>query len=569
MTSYITLLSKIEQFCNAHLQIKKYGGEFREQMPNFSTKDEKYPVVFVEPLSDLEDLNTNQFSINVYCVDIIQKDRSNLNTILSDCQLILKDMYVYYTNDMDVQLDVVGTASMTPLNNYDSDYVAGWVMGITFEVATYGPCEIPMNPIIPIPVECQDGNVENSDQSYQSTVASGGLLVLPDVNILVKDQNGNILSDADYPSVQDEEITVTIPECQDANYRIADTANNTLYEGTIPSGGNLDQTITNTAVSNSDDSYTASVLAQGSLELPDVTFDVHNSLGNTVSSATIPSVNSAILVAPDGVVHLKKENDGTITNVTTASGSTTDYTVLNNDITVNLANPFEIHATDPLDIRLHNQNGNNITPQSVVYQGNANHVTITINTASFIPIGATLPKTGQTTSYATGDDGATQRGRLTNFLTLPSNNPFGNTNRFTNKTGGQTYTNSVAIDWTTYNGSTVLAYYWGDTTTRAWATQLTQYTSSTIDGLTGWNLYNINEAMNIMNFSYPSSYLYNYAPFNLTRRYHWVSTNQTGTTGIITETAAGSGAPFTTASKTNALWGIWTRVCTVNGTTIS
>jgi hypothetical protein len=124
MTSYITLLSKIEQFCNAHLQIKKYGGEFREQMPNLSTKDEKYPVVFVEPVSDLEDLNTNQFSINVYCVDIIQKDRANLNTIVSDCQLILKDMYVYYTNDMDAQLDVVGTSTMTPINNFDLDYVA-------------------------------------------------------------------------------------------------------------------------------------------------------------------------------------------------------------------------------------------------------------------------------------------------------------------------------------------------------------------------------------------------------------------------------------------------------------
>lgn len=183
------------------------------------------------------------------------------------------------------------------------------------------------------------------------------------------------------------------------------------------------------------------------------------------------------------------------------------------------------------------------------------------------PVGIKLMKTGQTTSYATGDDGATQRGRATNFTTLASNNPFGNTNRFTNKTGGQTYTTSVAIDWSTYDGSTVLAYYYGDSTTRAWATQLTQYTSSTIDGLTGWNLFNIQEALNIMNFSFPGTYLYNYAPFNLTRRYMWVSTNQTGTTGIATETAGPN--PFTSASKTNALWGIWVRVCTVTGTTIT
>lgn len=207
MTSYITLLSKIEQFCNAHLQIKKYGGEFREQMPNFSTQNEKYPVVFVEPVSDLEDLNTNQFSINVYCVDIIQKDRANLNSIVSDCQLILKDLYVYYRNDMDIQLDVVGTSTMTPVNNFDSDYVAGWVMSITFEVSSYGACEIPMNPITPEPpVYCEGGSVENSDGTYTATVPSGGLLILPDTtyNFIV---NG-VTTSVTIPSLKDETFNI-------------------------------------------------------------------------------------------------------------------------------------------------------------------------------------------------------------------------------------------------------------------------------------------------------------------------------------------------------------------------
>jgi len=513
MTSYITLLSKIEQFCNAHLQIKKYGGEFREQMPNFSTKNEKYPVVFVEPVSDLEDLNTNQFSINVYCVDIIQKDRANLNTIVSDCQLILKDMYVYYTNDMDMQLDVVGTSTMTPINNFDLDYVAGWVMSITFEVATYGPCEIPIEPITPTPVECQDGSVENSDGSYTSTVASGGLLVLPDVNLVVKDQDGNILSDETYPSVQDEEIIVTLPACDPATY------------------------------------------------------DLYNSVPTLITSGSIDCGDNATITAPDGIVHIKHEADGTIANVSTPSNATTEYIIQNNDITVNGGNGFVIHAEEPLDILLQNQSGGTITAQSVTYNGNQDHVHIVINTSSFSPIGATLQKTGQTTSYATGDDGATQRGRLTNFTTLASNNPHGNTNRFTNKNGGQGYGQNVAIDWSTYNGSTVLAYYFGDSTTRTWSAQLTQYTSSTIDGLTGWQLFNIYEAMNIMNFSFPGGFVYNYAPFNLTRRYMFVSTNQTGTNAISTETAGPN--PFTTAQKVSSLWGIWVRVCTVTGTTIS
>ena len=192
---------------------------------------------------------------------------------------------------------------------------------------------------------------------------------------------------------------------------------------------------------------------------------------------------------------------------------------------------------------------------------------IELKTESDPPVGATLMKTGQTVSTSANDDGAEQQGRLVNFTTLENKNPFGNTNRFTSKVGTQVYTDSVVIDWSTYDGTTVLAYYHGDANTRAWATQLTQHISSTLNGLTGWKLFNIYQAMNIMNFSFPGTYLYNYAPFNLTRRYHWVSTNQTGATGISTETAGPN--PFTTVAKTSGLWGIWVRVCTVTGTTIS
>lgn len=187
--------------------------------------------------------------------------------------------------------------------------------------------------------------------------------------------------------------------------------------------------------------------------------------------------------------------------------------------------------------------------------------------ASSAPVGAKLPKTGQTTSYATGDDGATQRGRLSSFLVLPSNNPFGNTNRFTSKTGTQTYTNKVAYDWSTYDGTTVLAYYFGDVNTRPWATQCTQYTASTIDGLNGWYLANFQEMNNILNCQLWSNFMLNYAPFNSSLRYYWISTNPTGTGGVATDLA--TVGIYISIAKTSALYGMWCRVCTVTGTTIS
>lgn len=357
--------------------------------------------------------------------------------------------------------------------------------------------------------------------------------------------------------------------CSPASYIITDSNDLELYNGTIASGLSDTIVIRDASVENSDASYSDVIVAEGTLVLPDIRVDVVNSASTIVNTTTSPSVQDVTISAPDGTVNIKKFGDGTIHSEVVASGATVNYSVADNAITVNNANSFTIDATDPLDIRLQDSNGTTLTPNSVTPNQGSHHVDIVLPAAP-APTYATarVLKTGQTVSTATYDDGDLERGRLTSFLVLSTPNPFGNTNRFTNKTGGQTYTNSVAYDWSTFDGSSVSAYYFGDSNTRTWATQLSQYATSTIDGLSNWYLFNIHEAFSLMNFSYPNSYLYGYAPFSLTRRYMWVSTNETGTTGIATETAMG-GAPFTASNKASGLWGIWTRVCTVSGTTIT
>ena len=129
------------------------------------------------------------------------------------------------------------------------------------------------------------------------------------------------------------------------------------------------------------------------------------------------------------------------------------------------------------------------------------------------PVGQTLMKTGQTTSYRTGDDGDIEAGRATSFTVLAENNPWGNTDRFTDTAGGQTYTNRIIVDWSTYNGSTVLGYYqlaspllqtWNQAIDWGLALSIGSFTS-------GWALPNINELMNIMNWKLSANL--NYAPF--------------------------------------------------------
>lgn len=399
MTSYIQLLNKIEAFCLAHKQIQKYGGEFREQMPNFSTKDTKYPMVFVSPSNGAPLYDTNEITLDIYCVDIIQKGRENLNTIVSDCHLILTDLYIYFSQGSDLTIDVLGTPSQTPLNNLDLDYVAGWMMTITFQVEGWCVAAIPMGDI-PSGQGCEDATyiVEYEDGTpiETGTIASGATKTIEVPNC---------------------------PACDSANWTLLDTDGNVLDSGTIPSGG------------------------------------------------------SANITAPDGHVHIKKENDGTIANVFVLSGGTEDYIVNNNDISVNGVLEFDIHATDALDIRLRNTDNDVLTPASVTHAGShativlpdsqinvngvdegdvvsvktidvnitdgtnpvtpdavslvGNTLTIEVPAGGVAPVGAMPLKTGQTISYATDDDGDIERGRP--LFTLPVVNSVQTLNHFGHK----------------------------------------------------------------------------------------------------------------------------------------
>jgi hypothetical protein len=186
---------------------------------------------------------------------------------------------------------------------------------------------------------------------------------------------------------------------------------------------------------------------------------------------------------------------------------------------------------------------------------------------------AKLMKTGQTTSYRTGDDGDLEAGRNVDFTTLAENNVFGNTNRFTDELGGQTYTDNIVIDWSTYDGATVLGYKrtdnglninWNSAIDDALAVSIGTFT-------TGWRLPNICEIINICNYSKPASRFLGYSPFVFSGAFtYWSSTTTaTSTSGAVTfvnNTAVIAGTSKTTSS---AMRYFAVRTFTVTGTTLS
>lgn len=200
---------------------------------------------------------------------------------------------------------------------------------------------------------------------------------------------------------------------------------------------------------------------------------------------------------------------------------------------------------------------------------------IEIKPVSDPPVGATLMKTGQTVSFRTGDDGDIEAGRATSFFVLESNNPFSNTDRFTDTLGGQVYTNDIVIDWSTYNGTTVLGwqripfpalgdYDWDQAIDSALI-----YSISTFN--TGWRVPNIAEYFSLFNWDNPSQNKINYPPFNLDLNL-WSSTTDINDTSIAFYSPGSPiNAHIARQDKTNAgfMKTLYIRTFTVSGTILT
>jgi len=198
---------------------------------------------------------------------------------------------------------------------------------------------------------------------------------------------------------------------------------------------------------------------------------------------------------------------------------------------------------------------------------------IDIKPESDPPVGATLMKTGQTTSYRTGDDGDIEAGRATSFTVLSENNPFGNTNRFTDELGGQTYTNNIVIDWSTFNGTNVLGLSRAVIATgKSWNTSIDECLAFSVGTFTsGWRLPNIKEVFNFLNYANDQNNLLNYSPINITSlgRVYWSSNTALNSTtqAYVLNNIGGIGVAVKTTTVAFTYFPI--RTFTVTGTTLT
>jgi hypothetical protein len=217
-------------------------------------------------------------------------------------------------------------------------------------------------------------------------------------------------------------------------------------------------------------------------------------LGNPIDA----TYNGTEIVVALSCADARVSNSDDSYDVNVVSGG--DLELPDEDITLNGGAFLTKPSVKDQDIELVDTSDAPITPDSIV--GNK----IVVDTsAGGSTLGAMPLKTGQTTSYATGDDGDLQRGRLVNYTTLPYNNGFGTTDRFTDVLGGQTFTSNIVIDWSTWDGGTdVLGFILSSKSTlnlgiQDWATWIAGQPYTT-DGFGDWYITNAREMLSIFDY---------------------------------------------------------------------
>ncbi len=210
-----------------------------------------------------------------------------------------------------------------------------------------------------------------------------------------------------------------------------------------------------------------------------------------------------------------------------------------------------------------------ITPESVTVVGN--DVEVEVASSGAAPSGRELMKTGQTTSYRTGDDGDLQEGRDVDFFTLDYINPFGNTNRFTDELGGTAYANNIVIDWSTYNAATgkVLGVYriiFGNNNINVDDLIDTCLAHSIGVYTTGWRLWNAKEAENFIRRQVGVR-PFNYFPINIDNNIEFLtSTPELRANYVIT---VDNLQRLSSQLRTTLRQGLAVRTFTVSGTTLT
>ena len=142
--SYKQVIDAFELFADNHQMVNAFSSSFFEQFDQAVQNKPNWPIIYVIPDSITFEPYINSMRFRVYCVDLLQRDRSNESDILNDCIIILKDLYNWVKLNDYNDLNILNTPTAVPVNNFLTELTVGWYIDLDIEVQSpANECDIP------------------------------------------------------------------------------------------------------------------------------------------------------------------------------------------------------------------------------------------------------------------------------------------------------------------------------------------------------------------------------------------------------------------------------------------
>jgi hypothetical protein len=138
------LEAKLQTIVTNHFQLK--GFLFGDPSDIGASGPVDYPFLLADCLPSNMSTKSINLSIQLMVMDIVKKDLSNENEVLSDTLQMLEDVYIKLRDINQSNYILSDSASMSPFTDSQGDEVAGWTATVTLQIpSSYNSCEIPSN----------------------------------------------------------------------------------------------------------------------------------------------------------------------------------------------------------------------------------------------------------------------------------------------------------------------------------------------------------------------------------------------------------------------------------------
>jgi uncharacterized membrane protein len=379
--------SEFETLASGHYQIQSflYAQEFEQQ----AYENLIYPLMLVYPLGGGLQDTTYTRNYRVIIADRVLKSEGNELEVESDTQLICLDVLAYWKKlGLNERFTISSSETITPFWEKWGDEVTGHFVDIGIEMFyDFNSCAIPMVGTNPSPINpCKDARILVNSVIYGNAPSDTNF------NVVVKNTLGAVVGSL----VGGEWIVPVGGVCADANYDIEDSNGNSLYSGSIPSGGSLIQTINDSTldVNNSSGGLISSrsILAEGTdsynvadsiavikdsanntlktenilatisedITINDSTLNVNKSDGTLISSRTILAESTTSYNVADSTAILKDEDGNTLSSTPIKATESTNITAPNGDVSVNNVAFDDVLSGGTLNIEVRKSTGNDL-----------------------------------------------------------------------------------------------------------------------------------------------------------------------------------------------------------------